>query len=400
MQNASWSHGYVTEVEYTRHFFRELAPGFLRFALTLAGFRTPRPDAEFTYCELGCGHGVSTNVLAAANPHGRFWGIDFNPQHVAGARETGAQASLKNVTFLETSFEEFLDTDTPPFDFICLHGVYSWISPANRRYIVEILRGKLRPGGVAYVSYNAMPGWAPLQPFRDLATVYGARLSSPLTKRIDEVFAFMQKLVDNKAGYFSANPLAKAHFERIRNQDKKYLAHEYLNRDWHPQYCYEVASEMAEAKLEYASSADLQDHFESISLNEASRALLDELPDPLLRRTVRDYLLNIRFRKDVFLKGALRLSPHEQRAALGRTRFALATTTEAMEFKAQTHRGEAALKQEIYRPIVEALAKKPATLDELARLPALSGTALPQVVQAVTILVHMGTAAPCGGELD
>jgi hypothetical protein len=25
---------------------------------------------------------------------------------------------------------------------------------------------------------------------------------------------------------------------------------------------------------------------------------------------------------------------------------------------------------------------------------------LPQVVQAVTILVHMGTAAPCGGELD
>jgi len=400
MQNASWTHGYVTEVDYTRHFYRELAPSFLRYALTLGGFRTPGLEAAFTYCELGCGHGVSTIVLAAANPRGKFWGVDFNPQHIAGARELAARASLGNVTFVDTSFEEFLEVDTPPFDFIGLHGVYSWVSPENRRKVVEILRTKLKPGGVAYVSYNALPGWAPLLPFRELATAYGARLSGPLPKRIEEVFAFMQKMVDNNAAYFTANPLAKAHFEQVKTQDRKYFAHEYLNRDWHPQYAHEVAGEMTEGKLEYATSADLQDHFDTIHLNDEARAMLDGLPDPVIARTVRDYMLGIRFRKDVFVKGGLPLSTREHRAEIGRTRFALIAPADGIQYKARVHRGEANLKEEIYRPIVEALAKKPCTIDELGKLPALANLGLAPLVQAISMLVHIAAASPCAREMD
>jgi SAM-dependent methyltransferase len=400
MHNATWTHGYVTEVEYTRHFYRELAPSFLRYALTLGGFRTPAPDSSFTYCELGCGHGASTTVLAAANPHGKFWGVDFNPQHVAGARELAGRTSLGNVTFLDSSFEEFLEVDTPPFDFIGLHGVYSWISLENRRTIVELIRAKLKPGGIAYVSYNALPGWAPLAPFRDLATLYGQRVSGPATKRIEEVFAFMQKMANLNAAYFASNPLVKAHFEQVKTQDKKYLAHEYLNRDWHPQYAHEVAAEMAEGKLEYATSADLQDHFDTIHLNDEARALLDGLPDPVIARTVRDYILGIRFRKDIFIKGGLRLAAREQRAEIGRTRFALVVPAEGIELKARVHRGEANLKEEIYRPIIEALAKKPATIDELGKLPALADLGPGPLVQAVSMLVHIAAASPCARAVD
>ena len=400
MSNASWTHGYVTEVDYARHFYRELAPSFLRYALTLGGFRTPSPDAPFTYCELGCGHGLSTTVLAASNPRGRFWGIDFNPQHVAGARELAARTSLGNTTFLDTSFEEFLAVDTPPFDFIGLHGVYSWVSPENRRKIVEILRAKLKPGGVAYVSYNAHPGWAPLAPFRDLATLYGQRLSGSVTKRIEDVFAFMQKMADLNAAYFANNPLVKAHFDQVKTQDKKYLAHEYLNRDWHPQYAHEVAAELAEGKLEYATSADLQDHFDTIHLNDAARALLESVSDPQIARTVRDYMLGVRFHKDIFLKGGLRLSTREYRAEIGQTRFALVAPADGIPLKARLHRGEANLKEEIYRPIIEALAKKPATIDELAKLPPLANLGLAPLVQAVSMLVHIAAASPCGREVD
>ena len=45
-------------------------------------------------------------------------------------------------------------------DFVGLHGVWSWISNANRAAVVEFLRRKLKPGGVLYISYNASPGWA------------------------------------------------------------------------------------------------------------------------------------------------------------------------------------------------------------------------------------------------
>ena len=39
------------------------------------------------------------------------------------------------------SFAEFLSRDDlPDFDFITLHGIYSWVSPENRRTIVEFIR--------------------------------------------------------------------------------------------------------------------------------------------------------------------------------------------------------------------------------------------------------------------
>jgi len=59
-------------------------------------------------------------------------------------------------------------SDLPDFDFITLHGIYSWISPENRRTIVEFMRRKLKPGGIVYISYNCMPGWAGMMPLRRL----------------------------------------------------------------------------------------------------------------------------------------------------------------------------------------------------------------------------------------
>ena len=62
-----------------------------------------------------------------------------------------------------------------PFDVIAVHGVYSWVSCENRRAIVELLRRYVKPGGMVYMTYNAMPGWGvalPLQRlFLDLPTV-------------------------------------------------------------------------------------------------------------------------------------------------------------------------------------------------------------------------------------
>ena len=50
---SDWSQGYVTEVLYTEHFFRELSPAWLNYVATINGCQ-PRPlDPGFTYMELG-----------------------------------------------------------------------------------------------------------------------------------------------------------------------------------------------------------------------------------------------------------------------------------------------------------------------------------------------------------
>ena len=64
----------------------------------------------------------------------------------------------------------------PASDFITLHGVYSWVPAEVREQIIEIVRRKLKPGGLVMVSYNTMPGWASHLPMREIMRVYTANL--------------------------------------------------------------------------------------------------------------------------------------------------------------------------------------------------------------------------------
>ena len=70
MPDQSWAEGYVVDVDYTQGYYRDLAPPLLRFVTLLGGVRAAQSEADFTYYELGCGHGFSTALHAAANPAG------------------------------------------------------------------------------------------------------------------------------------------------------------------------------------------------------------------------------------------------------------------------------------------------------------------------------------------
>ena len=121
--------------------------------------------------ELGCGQGLSANIIAAANPHIKYTAIDFNPEHIAGAQALAKEAATPNVRFIEASFEQVADdASLGPFDVITLHGIYTWVSAENRQHIIRIARDKLKTGGLLYVSYNCYPGWSSVIPIRRMFT--------------------------------------------------------------------------------------------------------------------------------------------------------------------------------------------------------------------------------------
>ena len=169
-QVSSWTAGYVTELEYTNNYYAELCPGFLRLACLSAGIAAPEAQ-PLSYLELGYGQGLSINIHAAA-VEGEFWGTDFNPSQVAHARQLGAVSNAR-ATLLDDSFAELATREDPPeFDIIALHGIWSWVSDENRRIIVDLLRRKLRVGGMAYISYNCYPGWVAAMPLRHLIKLH------------------------------------------------------------------------------------------------------------------------------------------------------------------------------------------------------------------------------------
>jgi SAM-dependent methyltransferase len=392
---ANWTAGYVADIDYTYGFYRELTPALLAYVGLAQGKRTPDPDGPMTYCELGSGLGLTTNLLAAANPQIEFHATDFLPAHVVEARRLASAAGSDNAHFYEDSFAEFgRRDDLPMFDIISLHGIYSWITPENRGVIVDFVRRKLKPGGLLYVSYNTL-GWAASMPLRELMYRFGATQGGGSVARFENAMGLMEKLLATNARYFAANPAVKHRFEGLRSMDRSYLTHEYFNEAWHLLYHADVAEEFAEAKLNFLGSANLIEHIDMVNFSEPQREILAAVADPSVREMVKDFLGAQQFRRDVFVKGASPLGPTEASRLWLSQRFALSVARSAAPTKAPTLQGEATLQPEVYNPLFDALADGPKTLAELIADPSLKGQTPPRLQQALSILIGGGSVQPC-----
>ncbi|MEB3329205.1 MAG: class I SAM-dependent methyltransferase [Candidatus Sericytochromatia bacterium] len=393
-----WTDGYVTELGYTHGYYRELSPGMLRLACLSQGVAPPELDG-LRYLELGFGQGLSLAMHAAAGD-GTFWGTDLNPSHASQAR-AWARAAGADLTVLDDGFTELVTRqDLPEFDIIALHGVWSWISPENRRAVVQLCRKHLRVGGLLYLSYNTTPGWSATMPVRHLMTLHAELATATargLPGRIDEAIAFASRVADAGAGYFRANPSAAERLKGLSTLDRHYLAHEYFNRDWHPMAFSEVADALAEAKLSHVASAHVLDHLDAINLTADGQRLLAEITHPVLRQSVRDYLVNQYFRRDVFVKGPRRLTPTELERAWRDAAFVLTTHPADVPMTVAGALGQANLLESLYRPLVSALAEDgagPKTLGQLLAHPSLPGTSMSQLREAALLLTGGGHLFP------
>jgi SAM-dependent methyltransferase len=225
----------------------EQAPAHLDLACLLRGIEPPRaPGESFRYCELGCGVGETALTIAAANAQAEVWAFDFNPAHITRGSGLAKAAGLTNAHIEEASFEELARgayRDLGRFDYIALHGVWAWVSAANRAHIVQFIDRHLKPGGLVYVTYNALPGWTSAMPLQRLVSMFAdvasERSDCRIVTALDKVAAFAKA----GAGMLPAEMLERLGKEREKG-NVAYLSHEYLNAHWSPCYQVDVAREM------------------------------------------------------------------------------------------------------------------------------------------------------------
>ncbi|WP_375267712.1 methyltransferase regulatory domain-containing protein [Phenylobacterium sp.] len=395
-----WSEGYVTGVDYTYGYYRELSPAFQRFCLLLRGVETPEPSTDDVHCELGFGQGVSLAIHGAAAP-GRFFGTDFNPAHATHAGGLVAASGAPTLV-LDDSFEQLLErTDLPQFSSISLHGVWSWVSRENQAYILELLRRRLRPGGHVFVSYNAFPGWAPAHPLRQLFAMHDQRSNAggDPDARVTRALDFAEALLAAEPRYLASAPQLPDRLKQIRGQNRAYIAHEYLNRNWHCMYFADMADTLTAAKLEFAGTAVPLDTIDAVCLTPEAAQFLAKVEDPILREQARDYFISQQFRRDLYVRGLRRLPGFLQRDRLLNSRFILTQAPADVPGKVATPLGEANLHAEVYGGVLKTLAERsfaPKSLRDIAA--ANPEVALGQVIQAIVILVGMGAAAVCQSE--
>jgi len=155
-------------VVYPSMVFEQTHPERLRVVAHLHGLSAP-PAETARVLEIAGGDGLNLIAFAAAYPRAQCQGFDLAPTAIERGQKLIAEAGLTNV---ELSVRDIMDARAAypagSFDYIIAHGVYAWVPEPVRAEIMALIGHALSPDGVAFVSYNAMPGGYVRMMMRDM----------------------------------------------------------------------------------------------------------------------------------------------------------------------------------------------------------------------------------------
>ena len=293
--------GYPTAIAYPSTHQPKIAPAHLATVAALSGAAHPPIDRRYAYCELGAGTGFTTNLLAAANTFAEIHAVDFNADHVAAGRALAEAGALPNAHHHALSFAAATAAaDLPMFDFVALHGVWTWVGEAARRDVLAFLASRLRPGGLVYVSYTARPGMDGVVALRrvlDAAGLLAEDLPGPA--RVARVRAYLERLRLAAPEMGEADRNLDAYGEALARMNEASAQHDFLAPDWSAVFHGSVRDAMASAGLAYLGDADLPMNRPGLAFAAGPAALLSEAGDAG-GEALKDLLTRRPFRRDVY----------------------------------------------------------------------------------------------------
>jgi len=224
-------------------------PARLAAAAILRGVRAGFSE-RFRYLELGCGDASNLLPLAAQFPEARFVGVDRDAGLIERGADLGRRAGLGNVELFAADVRAF----EPPgdaYDYVVAHGVYSWVPPEVQRRLLEICAGSLSLMGVAYLSYNTLPGWGLRGVVRDMmrAAAEGAPDDEAAVRAAKGALARLQRHVTAPQHPYAA--LLSLELGLARAHPDGYLLREHLAEINEPLYFRELSRRAAEHGLSY-----------------------------------------------------------------------------------------------------------------------------------------------------
>ncbi len=379
---------FVTDVPYTSEYYEHLSPGVINYAAALGGYR-PRPAKRlFTYCELGCGNGVTTVVLAASNPGARFVGIDANAAHIEAARALADRCGVLNAAFHACTIGDALRMDLPTFDFIGAHGLWSWVGDEARADIVAFIDRTLKPGALLSLSYNALPGCAEMIPLREMMLAYSDHKGGGTLERLANGLAYVRFMAENRSGFFERRPELATRLDELMRSDVRYLAHEYFTPNWKPEYFAAVAKRLSPHGLCYAGSYPLEMNYTDLCIPERFRPFFQGSPNREVFETHRDFVQDTRFRIDIYARSRATKGGDAWSSGLfDGVVFAPIVPPDQFGSTARVAGLELELQGAVIEPLRAALDGGPASFVDLVAAPGLSGLPPAQVARALQYLV-------------
>lgn len=257
-------------------------------------FRTAR------VLEIGCANGANLVPMALDLPDASFVGIDLSAGQIESARALTTRLAIGNVRFEAESLTTFAAAPGS-FDYVICHGVYSWTPPPVREALLALCARVLASNGVAYVSYNTLPGWSIGRSLRDFLMIHTERAGASPVDRVAAARKAVELLIEGISRTDEPTALAIRHEAMaLRDVGDSYLFHEYLETHNDPMYFRDFAHAAMGAGVEHFCDADLARF--------AAEALTDGLTRDAriaVEQSV-DFFRNRRFRASLLVRAGRR----------------------------------------------------------------------------------------------
>lgn len=333
--------------------------------------------------EIGCSEGANLIPMAYAIPKSNFVGFDVARLPIERGQARIRSLALNNIQLFAA---DLLDVGSAlgRFDYIIAHGFYAWVPAPVRDRLLALCGELLAPQGIAFVSYNAMPGGHLRLMLRDMMLCRAAGFEN-LAQGETEALHFLRWLAEARAEDDIYRLLIETQLQRMEKRKPGGAYHDEMSAAYHPVYFNQFVGHAQQHGLQYLSEASLPPPTDPCYQSQTLSAVetlagedivqQEQLLDFLRIRMYRETLLcraNLALRRDFPAGGFEKLRIASQASsAPGETPDARVFTLPGTIKMESNHPAVIALLEELARRWPLAL-----TLDELAPQLARTGFAL------------------------
>lgn len=288
------SHAAYDEVPYDSFPFPQSNPILLQSIARLFGLSAPDPQ-NARVLEIGCAAGANILSFAACYPNSKCVGFDYSLKHIETGIKRIREAGIKNLELKHISAMD-VTKDFGTFDYIIAHGVLSWIPPEVQDKVIEICKTNLAPDGIAYISYNTLPGWNSIRSIRDMMIYHTSQFvsSSEKVQQARWVLNFIHESTKKANTPFALAVQREVNI--LSGQPDYYLLHEHLEADNYPFYFHEFMDKAKANNLQYVGDVCLETMFSANMPDETAKVLATS-NDIVRTEQFMDYINDRRFRQ-------------------------------------------------------------------------------------------------------
>jgi methyltransferase-like protein/2-polyprenyl-3-methyl-5-hydroxy-6-metoxy-1,4-benzoquinol methylase len=281
------------EVPYSSYPFSQTNPILLQGIGKIFGLNAPDPR-KARILEIGCAAGNNILAIAAMYPESRCVGFDYSARQIELGLNTVKELGIGNIELKHLSALD-VNKDFGQFDYIICHGVLSWVPPEVQEKILEICSTNLTPDGIAYVSYNTLPGWNSVRSARDMMMYHTQRYTSAAEKA-QQARLLLKFIGDSMRA--NNNPMSTVidrELDILNRHPDYYLLHEHLEENNYQFYFHEFMAIADKNNLQYLAETSLEKMYSGNFSSEIAEVLATS-NDIVRTEQYMDYIYDRRFR--------------------------------------------------------------------------------------------------------